>query len=120
MNRCFGLLTQWGLRRSITTLQQSEALEELAEQGVPAVWRESIATLLSVINDLDRQIAPINRELRPLAIGDARVKLLATIPGVGELLGLTFAAEIGDVSRFPTARKLVGYSGLTPTIKQSG
>ncbi len=43
-----------------------------------------------------------------------------TIPGVAELLGLTLASEIGDVSRFPTARQLVGYSGLTPTIKQSG
>jgi len=46
--------------------------------------------------------------------------LLETIPGIGPLLGLTFAAEIGDVARFPTARKLVGYSGLTPRIRQSG
>jgi len=43
-----------------------------------------------------------------------------TIPGVAELLGLTIASEIGDISRFPSARKLVGSSGLTPTIKQSG
>ena len=28
-----------------------------------------------------------------------------TIPGVAELLGLTLAAEIGDISRFPTARE---------------
>jgi transposase len=43
-----------------------------------------------------------------------------TIPGVAELLGLTLASEIGGVARFPSARQLVGYSGLTPTIKQSG
>jgi len=43
-----------------------------------------------------------------------------TIPGVAELLGLTLASEIGDIARFPSARQLVGYSGLTPTIKQSG
>ena len=43
-----------------------------------------------------------------------------SIPGVAELLGLTIASEIGDIARFPSARKLVGYSGLTPTIKQSG
>jgi transposase len=43
-----------------------------------------------------------------------------SIPGVAELLGLTIATEIGDIARFPTARKLVGYSGLTPRIKQSG
>ena len=51
---------------------------------------------------------------------DDRVKLLITIPGIGELLGLTIASEIGDIARFPSAGKLVGYSGLTPTIKQSG
>jgi transposase len=43
-----------------------------------------------------------------------------TIPGVAELLGLTLAAEIGDIARFPSARKLVGYAGLAPRIKQSG
>ena len=46
--------------------------------------------------------------------------LLRTIPGVGWLLGLTFAAEIGDISRFPSAGKLVGYSGLVPRVRQSG
>ena len=48
------------------------------------------------------------------------VQLLVTIPGIGELLGLTIAAEIGEISRFSNARKLIGYAGLAPTIKQSG
>ena len=43
-----------------------------------------------------------------------------TIPGVAELLALTLAAEIGDIARFPSARKLVGYAGLGPRVKQSG
>ena len=119
-NRAFGLLTQWGMRVGLTTLRKPGAVELLSERGVPAVWLQSIKTLLSVIDDLDRQIAPIERELRPLAHDNEQVRLLMTIPGVAELLGLTLLAEIGDVSRFPTARRLVGYSGLAPTIKQSG
>ena len=119
-NRIFGLLTQWGLRRSMTALRQPGAVDELANEGVPDVWRESVRTLLSVIDDLDAQIAPLERELRPVARRDERVKLLTTIPGVGEILGLTLAAEIGDVGRFASAGKLVGYSGLNPTVKQSG
>src|SRR5215217_5202497 len=63
---------------------------------------------------------PIEQELRPLARADPRVRLLVTIPGIGDLLGLTIASEIGDISRFASARKLVGYSGLTPRIYQSG
>ena len=120
INRTFGLLTQWGLRRNLTALRQPGALDELADRGVPEVWRDSLAVLLGVIDDLDRQLAPLERELRPLARSDERARLLMTIPGVAELLGLTIASEIGDIARFPTAGKLVGYSGLTPRIKQSG
>jgi transposase len=120
INRTFGLLTQWGLRRNVSALRQPGALDELAEHGVPDVWRDSLAVLLAVIDDLDRQLAPLERELRPLARADERARLLMTIPGVAELLGLTIASEIGDIARFPTARKLVGYSGLNPKIKQSG
>src|SRR5215210_1244689 len=120
INRTFGLLTQWGLRRNLTALRQPDVLDELAEHGVPEVWQHSIVTLLSVIDDLDRQLAPLERELRPLARADERARLLMSIPGVAELLGLTLASEIADVARFPSAGQLVGYSGLTPTIKQSG
>jgi transposase len=120
VNRTFGLLTQWGLRRNLTALRKPGAIDELAEHGVPEIWRQSLHTLLGVVEDLDRQLAPLERELRPHARADPRVRHLMTIPGVAELLGLTLASEIGDVSRFPTAGKLVGYSGLTPTIKQSG
>jgi transposase IS116/IS110/IS902 family protein len=120
INRTFGLLTQWGLRRNLTALRKRAAIDELADHGVPEVWQQSISTLLGVIDDLDTQLAPLELELRPHARADPRVKLLTTIPGVAELLGLTLASEIGDIARFPTAKKLVGYSGLTPTIKQSG
>ena len=119
-NRSFGLLTQWGLRRNLTALRRPGAIDELAELGVPAVWRQSLVTLMGVVDDLDAQLAPLERELRPVARADERVKLLMTIPGVAELLGLTLACEIGDVTRFASAGKLVGYSGLTPTIRQSG
>jgi transposase len=120
INRTFGIQTQFGLRRGITALRKPGAIDELAEHGMPEVWLQSIRTLLGVIDDLERQLAPLERELRPLARRDARAKLLMTIPGVAELLALTLAAEIGDISRFPSARKLVGYAGLGPRVKQSG
>jgi transposase len=118
-NRSFGLLTQWGLRRNLTALRKPGAVEELADHGVPEVWRQSIATLLAVIEDLDRQLAPLERELRPLARRDERAKLLITIPGIAELLAL-ITGEIGDIARFASGRKLVGYAGLAPRVTQSG
>lgn len=73
-----------------------------------------------MIDDLDAQLLPLEPELRPHARKDPRVRLLMSIPGVAELLGLTIASEIGDITWFPTAKKLVGYSGLTPRVKQCG
>ena len=73
-----------------------------------------------MIDWLDERLAPLERELGPLARADPRVALLETIPGIGPLLGLTVATEIGDIARFTSPRRLVGYAGLAPKIKQSG
>jgi transposase len=119
-NRIFGLLTQFGLRVSFTRLRQPDALELLERQGLPAVWRDSIAAHLDQIDDPQQRIRPIDQDLRPLAHSDPRARPLSTIPGVGPLISLTVATEIGDVARFGSAAKLVGYAGLAPRIIQSG
>ena len=59
INRTFGIQTQFGLRRGITALRKPGAIDELAEHGMPEVWLQSIRTLLGVIDDLDRQLAPL-------------------------------------------------------------
>ena len=48
------------------------------------------------------------------------VPLLCTVPGISWVLAYTIAAELGDIGRFPSSRKLVGYSGLCPRVYQSG
>jgi transposase len=45
---------------------------------------------------------------------------LCSVPGISWVLAYTIAAEIGDIGRFPTPRKLAGYSGLCPRVYQSG
>lgn len=43
-----------------------------------------------------------------------------TIPGVDMVTAATLMAAIGEISRFPTSRHLVGYLGLDPRVRQSG
>ncbi len=45
--------------------------------------------------------------------------MLRTLPGVGEFTALVMLAEIGDINRFPSARKLAAWAGLTPTVRGS-
>jgi transposase len=46
--------------------------------------------------------------------------LLDTIAGVAELLALTIAVEVGEISRFARPGKLVSYGRLAPRVHQSG
>jgi len=49
-----------------------------------------------------------------------QIKRLMTVPGVNAIVAATFLAAVGDVSRFPTSRQLVGYLGLDSRVRQSG
>jgi transposase len=61
----------------------------------------------------------LDGELHQHAKADPRVKALRTLPGVGEFTALVMVAEIGDITRFPNARKLASWAGLTPTVRGS-
>jgi transposase len=119
-NRVFGLQTQWGLRVSFERLRKPDGLALLERAGMPEVWRRSIGECLAVVDFLDQRIDPLDAELIPFAHADARALLLDTIPGIAELLALTIAVEIGQVSRFSSPEKLVSYGRLAPRVRQSG
>jgi len=61
----------------------------------------------------------LEREIRQVERNDARARRLKTIPGVGWVSALTFLSAVDKVNRFPSSRKLVGYSGLAPTVRES-
>jgi len=43
-----------------------------------------------------------------------------TVPGIGWVTAYTIASEIGDIRRFASPKKLTGYTGLCPLVRQSG
>ena len=91
----------------------------LAELDLPAASREIVTDCLAVIDGLARLTGRIDGELHAHAKADPRVKILRTLPGVGEFTALVMLAEIGDISRFGSARKLASQSGLTPAVRGS-
>jgi transposase len=72
-----------------------------------------------VLDALATPIARLEGELAALAKPDPRVQALMALPGVGKLTAMTLLAEIGDIGRFPTARKLCAWAGLTPQVRNS-
>jgi transposase len=91
----------------------------LAELGLPAVSREIITDCLAFLDALAPQIERLDAEVRRHARTDPRVKVLTTLPGVGQFTALVMVAEIGDITRFGSARKLASWAGLTPTVRGS-
>lgn len=81
------------------------------------------ARILSDLDTLDfaqGQVARFEKALATVAAGDDRVLLLVQLPGVGLVTALTLLSAIGDISRFPAAKCLVGYAGLGCRIHDSG
>jgi transposase len=92
----------------------------LSHLGLPEPWQATIEASLRLIDELDHEIGECERELRRLGADHQYVPLLCTVPGIGWVLAYTIAAEIGDIHRVPTPRKLAGYTGLCPRVYQSG
>ena len=88
-------------------------------RDLPPASREIITDCLAVIDGLAPLTDRIDGELHQHAKADPQVKVLRTLPGVGEFTALVMVAEIGDISRFPSARKLASWAGLTPTVRGS-
>ena len=75
---------------------------------------------LATLDFAKDQKEELEKELGWLAAKDDRVPLLVQLPGVGLLIAMTILATIGDITRFPTAKHLVGYAGLHGRVHQSG
>jgi hypothetical protein len=91
----------------------------LAQLDLPAAPRRIIDDCLGLIDQLTPIITQLERDLLARARPDPRVQALRELPGTGRITAMTLVAEIGDITRFPTARKLCAWAGLTPQVRNS-
>lgn len=86
------------------------------------------ATLLDYLHEVDHMAARVKRleqaitEAVKLAAPEVQevVKGLQALRGIAEISAVTIVAELGQISRFDTARQLMGYSGTVPSEDSSG
>jgi transposase len=90
--------------------QRMRAAALACPDGLP----EYAERVLVVIESLNEQIALADKELEQLARRDPLCERLMSVPGVGPVTSLRFAAAIDDVSRFPNAHSVQAFLGLTP------
>jgi transposase len=119
-NRVHALLFQHGVPNASSDLFGACGRALLERLSLPEPWASTLAASVELIDVLDEQIAGCEAELRALGADHPYMPLLVTCPGIGWTLAFTIASELGDIGRFPSARKLVGYTGLCPRAEQSG
>jgi transposase len=105
--------------RQRRNLMTGEGRQWLAAQRLPVTAREQVTVALSVIDGLDRQLAPLDKELRAWARRQPGCRALMGQFGVGEVTAVTILAELGDARRFSSSREAVRYAGMDITVHQS-
>jgi len=103
-----GILDQdwWDGQRSISALEKMQIRQELA-----------------LLEEIEKHKAAVDEELGRQFTGKRwgpQAVRLVQLPGVGVVVAMTVLSAIGEISRFESAKKLVGYAGLGAGVHDSG
>jgi transposase len=103
-----GLLDQawWEAQKSISVLEQMQIRQELV-----------------LLQEVEKLKAAVDKELERQSMsalwGKPAMQLMQ-LPGVGYIVAMTVLSAIGDITRFESAKQLVGYAGLGAGVHDSG
>src|SRR3954465_12514166 len=107
-------------RPDVSDLFGKQGRQWLAELVLPVEERETLDSGLRQIDFLDAVVALVEQAIAHDTLNWPDARRLMTVPGVNLVVAVTFLATVGDIHRFPDRRKLVGYLGLDPKVRQSG
>lgn len=71
-----------------------------------------------IIKSFDKQIEELTKEIEKIETSET--KILESIPGISPQIARMIFAELGDVHRFSSVRKIVAFGGYDPKLKASG
>lgn len=111
------------LVRQRRTLVEALTSAKLQKQE-PANVKENIKSRDKLIRDIEKNIgnieSAIKKHLESFKELQRLVNSIQDIPGVGFITAVTVAAELGDIRRFSSSRKVAAFCGLSPKIIESG
>ncbi len=93
-----------------------ESIASDSDSNTEFLIQESVESLI----DSQKRLKRIDKQLIIEMSIYPEIKLLTSIPGIGEITAVGLMMNIGDVNRFPNVKKLVSYFGIHPMFKESG
>ena len=119
LQRVQATLFHHGVSGAPDKLLSAQGREFLDALELPDSALERVGVSLAMIEALDRQLAPLERQLRQLARRQTGCRALMAHYGIGELTAPTILCELGDVTRLSASRKAVRCAGLDIGVHRS-
>ena len=113
----FGLVIPQGIHH---IAQRVPALLEDASNELPLAFRQLIDRLSCHLQDLDRQVRELERQILAWHRGSELSRKLEKIPGIGPLTATALVASIADARSFKNGRQVSAWLGLVPRQHSSG
>jgi transposase len=118
-NRVAAILAKNGIAAPYSDMFGAGGLRFLAGLELREAPRRRLDSTLALVADFTREIDRTSREIDARAKEDPFVEVLCQIRGVGRYIAMLVIAEVGDIGRFQTARRLCSWAGMTPTVRSS-
>jgi transposase len=124
-NRIHSVIDKYGLQHEfdgISDIFGRKGRQRMQEAFglLPEQTRYAAETLLQHLEEVEGRIREIEARMKEVFSPDEETALLQTMPGVGFILAVVIAAEIGDVGRFGGPGRLASYAGTVPRVHASG
>jgi transposase len=121
INAIRGFAAEFGVTAAKGPVKVSELLQRLAsEEDVPALAREMINQLAGQIDGLNAKLKAIDARIMAWHKQNQKSQLLATVPGIGPIGGVSFALKVPDPKVFRSCRHFAAWIGITPRENSTG
>lgn len=94
-------------------------LQERMKQ-LPPETQFSAQQTFQALEEIESHVEALEQRMAEVFEETEEIRLLKTLPGIGPILSVVVAGEVGDMERFPEAQNLASYSGTTPRVASSG
>ena len=113
------VLGKEGVIPQLTELWGPAGARWLDDQQLAAAYQDRIVSLRRLIGHYDREVTRLDRQIHGWLRDDVGYREIQRLDGVGPVFAAIFTAEIGDVSRFKSAKQLCSWVGVTPRHRES-
>ena len=119
LQRIHAVLFHHGVKLAISRLDGRDARDQLTALDVVPSACQQIAVALAIVEHVNAQLAPLDRELKAFARRQPGCRALMRHYGIGPQVACAILAELGDARRFSSSRQAVRFAGLDVTVHES-